>query len=447
MNDAPQAFIATLGCPKNEVDSKRMAEQLSAAGYVLVDELACADIAFVNTCSFIRAATEESIDAVLDVLDDSTVVERNVPVVVCGCMPARYGDELAKAMSDVAAFLPCDAEDSVVEVADACLKRISSSVTQRDKESSRHATNLEKPPQHDEGAVFAYVKISEGCSRCCAYCTIPMIRGPYRSYPLEEIEHNVANLVERGIREIVLIGQDTGLWGSDFTEPQTLAFLLRHLSQRFPETWFRIMYTQPESVTDELLDVLSQQENVCSYLDIPLQHCSEQVLARMGRAGSRASIEALLARARKRVSDLTLRTTLMCGFPGETDDDFDELVSFVSDAGFDYVGVFAFSPEEGTRAARMDGQLDDEERQWRAERLRTIADALSGQVVATRIGQTCNILVEGIEEDGQRFGRTMQQAPEVDGVTFLDRGEVGTVVSATVEDTLIYDMEASVHGA
>lgn len=432
----PRAYFATLGCPKNETDSESMAARLQHAGYRLVDDPSSADIVFVNTCSFIQAATEESIDAVLDLVEDDRIKADSVPVVVCGCMPSRYGAELEGEFEDVAAFLPCASEDDVVAVADRCLGIERDATVPSAIQGEGGQRRLDEPSR-----VSAYVKVSDGCSRGCAYCTIPRIRGPYRSRSYDAIAEEVGGLVLSGVREIVLIGQDTGIWGRDLDGDQCLAGLLRDIAAAYPDTWFRIMYTQPESIDDELLSVISRTANVCSYLDIPMQHCSSAVLARMGRCGSYDEMMGLVAHIRDVIPAVAIRTTLMAGFPGETEDEFEELLRFVEEAAFDYAGVFAFSPEEGTRACSMDGQVDEDERLWRAERVRTVADAVSSQVIAERIGSAVRVLVEGVEEDGQRWGRTMGQAPEVDGVTYVGDGSLGEMVDGVVDDTLMYDME------
>ncbi len=245
------------------------------------------------------------------------------------------------------------------------------------------------------------------------------------------------------MRECVLIGQDTGLWGSDFDEPSSLASLLTGLAEEFPETWFRALYTQPEHVTDELLEALATKANLTPYLDIPMQHADASLLHAMNRKGSRETFEALIAHAREKVPGIALRTTLIAGFPGESEEAFESLVDFVEESALDYVGVFAYSREEGTRAAEMEGQLDEEEKAYRAERLRTVADAVSASVVGKRVGTVLPVLVEGVEEDGQLFGRAIIQAPEVDGITYLDAGTPGEIVEVGIDGTFLYDMEGT----
>lgn len=441
--------FVTLGCAKNEVDSADMARRLEGAGYAIVFEPSAADLVIVNTCSFIQSAVEEGIDAILEVADEGTA--KGVPVIVSGCMPSRYGHELEQELAEISAFVPCAEEDRIVEIVDACASRLRSVRDEgdahargsRDEEVFACEDEREAVSEGDARPAFAYVKISDGCDRWCSYCTIPLIRGRYHSFSYDQIRSDVARAVSEGAREIVLIGQDTGLWGSDFAEPSSLAELLSGLAAAFPQTWFRAMYTQPENVTDELLAVMASCENVCPYLDIPLQHEDATLLKAMNRTGSKEEFLGLVARARERVPGIALRTTLIVGFPGETEDMFEELVDFVEEAAFDYVGVFAYSREEGTRAFHLPDQVDEAEKAFRAERLRTIADAVSAGVIAARIGRVFPLVVEGREEDGQAYGRAIVQAPEVDGVTYVDGGDPGCVYDVLVEDALMYDMEGS----
>lgn len=429
----PVCFI-TLGCAKNEADTAAMERRAVAAGYRLEDDPERADAIVVNTCSFIQSATEESIEAVLDAAGLPRVAAGGTRLVVAGCMPARYGDELAAELPEAAAFVPCSREDDIVAVLDG-LFGVERAVGE---------------PPADEGAAarpagtFGYVKISDGCDRWCSYCAIPLIRGRYHSFPFEQVRADVARLVDAGVREVDLIAQDTGRWGADFDEPRDLAWLVDALAREFPDTWLRVMYLQPEGVTDELLVVMGRHANVCSYLDIPLQHVCEPVLRAMNRRGSRASFEALVGRIRAALPDVTLRTTLIAGFPGEDDEQFEELLDFVAEGLFDYVGVFAYSREEGTAAFDLPGQVDEDEKAERAQRLRDAADAASAPLIAARVGRVAEVLVEGAEEDGQLFGRAQCQAPDVDGVTYLDAGEPGQVVAARIIDTLLYEMEGEV---
>lgn len=430
------AFV-TMGCAKNEVDTADMKERLAVAGYDPSCEPHDADVIVVNTCSFIQSATEESLEAIFDAASLPRVEAGEARVVVAGCMPARYGDDLAEELTEAAAFVPCSKEDDIVAVIDACLgnERFDAA----DGAGAGDARSCDRSGA--SAATFAYVKISDGCDRWCSYCTIPLIRGRYHSFPLAGIVRDVERHAAAGVREIDLIAQDTGRWGQDFDEPSSLAELLDKLAVRFPDLWFRVMYLQPEGVTDELLGVMAAHDNICSYLDIPLQHVDETLLRAMNRRGSRKMFERLFDRILAAVPDITLRTTLIAGFPGETDEQFDELCDFVEDAPFSYVGVFAYSREEGTRAYDLPGQIDEDEKAERAQRLRDVADAVCAPRIAERIGSRLDVLVEGVEEDGQVFGRAQCQAPDVDGVTYVGEGSPGDIVNVRIVDTLMYEME------
>lgn len=420
------AFL-TLGCAKNEVDSAQMQEDLVRAGFDIVDVEAPFDALVINSCAFIQPAIEESIDTILDAAALESISSGQAKLVVAGCLSSRFGEELESELTEVQTFVPCAEEDHIVESIQALFP---------DEPLQERSVEFTYKPSE-------YVKISDGCSRHCTFCTIPFIRGPYHSFTYESIRQEVATKVSGGAQEIVLIAQDSGIWGLDFKPRESLASLLERLAREFPQTWFRVMYLQPAGITDELIQVMAAYENICSYLDIPLQHCDPVILKSMNRTGSREEFLNLVERLRSEVPGIALRTTLIVGYPGETDDQFDTLCSFVEDAEFDYVGVFAYSPEEGTVAAALPNQIDDDTKQERLQAIRDIADAVSAQKISERIGSPCDVLVLGEEEDGQRFGRCQSQAPDVDGVTYIDCGEIGQRVSCVIEDTLLYEMEAS----
>ena len=426
-----------MGCAKNEVDSDHMALRLRNAGYFIADDPEQADVVVVNTCCFIQAATEESIEAILEVAGYESIASGASRLVVAGCMPARYGADLEGELPEASSFVPCASEESIVEVVDGVL-----GVERLPGDGAAVLVGAGT----EEAKVSAYVKISDGCDRFCAYCTIPYIRGRYHSFSEQDIIAEVQRNVDLGAREIVLIAQDTGRWGQDFEEPSSLAQLMANLADRFEGTWFRVMYIQPEGVTDDLVECVASHDNICSYFDIPFQHANERVLRSMNRRGSAHSFLELVSTIRERIPDVTLRTTLIAGYPGETEEEFEELLDFIEEADLDYVGVFAYSREEGTRSYDLDGQIDEEEKVRRAQAVRDLADTLSSARIARRVGSTADVVVCGFEEDGQPFGRAMCQAPDVDGVTYVDGGEVGDVVTVRIEDTLFYEMEGSVIG-
>ena len=442
---APRIAFVTMGCAKNEVDTDAMRRRLAAAGYDVDAAPEQADAVVVNTCSFIQAATEESLEAVFDAVSLPQMEAGKGAVIVAGCMPARYGVELEAELGEASAFVPCADEERIVEVVRRCVGPAGAGAAGAEaaEGGARAASGPEGREREGQGAVSAYVKISDGCDRFCSYCTIPFIRGRYHSFPYEGIHAEVARHVAAGVREVVLIAQDTGRWGADFAEPSSLAQLMGRLADDFPATWLRVMYVQPEGVTDELLDAMATHANICPYLDIPLQHVDEGLLRAMNRTGSAADFAALTQRILDRLPGATLRTTLIAGFPGETEEQFEALCAFVEEAPFDYVGVFPYSREEGTRAAELPGQLDEDEKAERARTLRGLADAVGAARVRSRVGRTMDVLVEGIEEDGQAYGRAQCQAPEVDGATFVSQGEPGDIVTVRIEDTLMYEMEGA----
>lgn len=432
--NAPSVSFVTLGCAKNEVDTARMKERVLDAGFVLADDPAQAQAVVVNTCSFIQSATEESLEAIFDAAGLPNIINGGA-LIVSGCMPARYGDTLGEELSEASAFVPCSKEDDIAQVIAKALKL--TELPRKASSLNAHATEL----LYDDGQYFAYVKISDGCNRFCSYCTIPYIRGRYHSFTYEEINSQVAKQVASGKREIVLIAQDTGRWGDDFDEDLSLAWLMDSLANTYPDVWFRVMYVQPEGISDELLHVIASHENICSYLDIPLQHVNPSILKAMNRSGSREEFISLCDHVRSVIPDITLRTTLIAGFPGETEEMFEELCDFVQEALFDYVGVFPYSREEGTRAYNLSNQVDEDEKNLRAQRLRDLADDCCTPNIAERIGQRHQVLIEGCEEDGQLFGRCQSQAPEVDGVTYVHAGSPGEFTTVVITDTLMYEME------
>ena len=425
------AFI-TLGCPKNEVDTDRMRAAVLGSAYALAEQPADADVVVVNTCSFIREATEESVAAVLEVAAEWLPQREGRALIVAGCMPSRYAGDLAAELPEVTAFLPVAEEATLL----AAIERVTG-VPARPGATGNATRTAE--------GVSAYLRISDGCHRRCAYCAIPSIRGPYVSARLADIVAEANELVALGAREIVLIGQDITAYGRDLDGSDTLAHVVREVAAVPGVRWLRLMYIQPDGVTDALLSAIAENPNVCRYLDIPLQHAAKPVLRAMQRSGDGAGFLKLLGRIRSTLPDVVLRTTLIAGFPGETREDVRELHAFLRAARFDYVGVFAYSPEDGTPAARLAGQLPTRTRRARAQRLRDLCDEIGFERAATRVGQTLEVLVEGVDEDeGVPVGRWCGQAPEIDGVVLLDGGAPGQIVSARIVDSLGYDLEGEV---
>lgn len=434
-------LIVTLGCAKNEVDSDRMRALLLAAGFEETTDTDDADVAIVNTCSFLASATEESVEATLELAEERAAGVRACPIVMCGCVPSRYGDALADELPEVAAFVRAEDEDGIVDVV-------------RDVLGIRGDERGEKPEllRTIEGT-SAFVKISEGCDRFCTFCAIPYIRGRYHSRPADEVVSEVRSLMEGGVREVVLIGQDTGVWGCDLGEVETLAALLRRVAEavRPYGGWVRVLYLQPEGMTDELIATIREVPEVLPYIDIPIQHCSARVLKAMGRSGSPEELHALFARLRSEIPGMVLRTTGMAGFPGETDDEADELYEFIAEEAFDYCSVFAYSQEDGTAAARMDGQVDEDVKLERTQRLIDLTEQLGFAATAAHVGERVRVIVDGVEqtEDGvELIGHAWFQAPDSDGAVHIPYGEaaVGDIVTVDLVDSFCYELVGELVG-
>ena len=429
-------LFITLGCAKNEVDTDRMRALLNSSGFEETFDVESADVAIVNTCSFLASATEESVEATLELAEGRAQGVRSCPIIMCGCVPSRYGDDLPEQLPEVAAFVKADDEDGIVDVvADVLGISVGSPVLD--------ASTMLRTVQ----GASAFVKISEGCDRFCAFCAIPYIRGRYHSRPSDEIVSEVSALMARGVREVVLIGQDTGIWGSDFDGDETLAKLLVRVAEavRPYNGWVRVLYLQPEGMTDELIAAIRDTPEVLPYIDIPIQHCSARILKAMGRSGDPQQLHELFAKLRSEIPGMVLRTTGMAGFPGETDEEADELYDFIESEEFDYTSVFAYSQEEGTRAAAMDCQVDEETKLERTQRLIDLVEELGFSATAKHVGERVDVIVDGIEEtEGgvELIGHAWFQAPDCDGAVHIASGEaaVGDIVTVDLVDSFCYEM-------
>ncbi len=458
---APTIGFITLGCAKNEADTDHMSALLANAGFSLAqaqlinsldeqryDEVAdivrSSDVIAINTCSFLTSASEEAIATIFDVLAQHDFVPGHTRLVVTGCLPARYGAELTGELPEVDAFIPVDREDDVVTIMQQVCALSDAQMSELAQQTS--VTRLRMTEE-----AWAYVKISDGCDRFCSFCAIPFIRGRYHSNTFAEIDREVDELVSRGVSEIVLIGQDTGIWGRDLCATDTtpmvtdLAGMLDALARRYPDTWFRVMYLQPEGITDALLDTLARHETICSYLDIPLQHASARVIGEMNRMGEGSSYLELLNRIRERVPGIVLRSTFIAGFPGETEDDFDELLEFVEEASFDYAGVFAYSPEEGTVAGERIDQMNEDMRTSRARVLGDLAERIGHARAQAQRGTTVEVLICGYDDERACwYGRSQAQAPDVDGVIYVRDAHASQRtrrVMVTIDEVYGFEME------
>ncbi len=450
---SPAIYFLTLGCPKNEVDSDRMKAAVVDSAYRVADDPAAADIVVVNTCSFIRDVTEESIETILDVARSWLPARAGRRLIVAGCMPSRYGADLAEAMPEVDAFVPVAEEGALLDVIE---RLVGVPVTPRLTEAAPAGTAVHTT--RTPGGPSAYLQVSDGCHRRCSYCTIPAIRGPYRSHPLDEIVEEAELLVATGAKEIVLIGQDISSYGRDLHASRggagmlapSLPDVVREVARVDGLAWLRLMYVQPDGVTADLLAVMASEPKDCHYLDMPLQHASAGVLERMRRRSGGAEFLRLIEQVRDALPDVVLRTSPIAGFPGETPEDVRELERFLEAARLDYAGVFSYSPEEGTPAATMARLPTKPTRLRRAQRVRDLADRIGFERAAERVGQTLEVLVEGVDENSVAIGRWRGQAPEVDGVVLLSDDRRATVlkpgemVQARTVDSLGYDLEAEV---
>jgi ribosomal protein S12 methylthiotransferase len=430
------------------VDTEVMLGHLHKAGCVVVDEPDEADCLIINTCSFLTEAVEESLDRIVELaqLKKHGGPER---LVVTGCLVSRYGDEILKEVPEVDALVPHKDLEKVVE---AVRGQHAAHSTQNAKDqhaahSTQHAVETFPEPAfpfrvrtHPEHR--AYIKIGEGCSNWCAYCLIPSIRGEFVSRPSSSLISEMKYLIGQGVREITLVAQDSGRYGQDLGE-DSLPSLVRSLLSVPGDYWLRTLYIHPSRISDELLDVIASDPRVCRYLDVPFQHVSASVLERMGRGDAPAPMD-VVRRVRHAIPDLFLRTTLMTGFPGETEEDFNELLHFVQEAGIDHLGVFPYSLEEGTPAAEMKNQVSSDTARSRADKLMEEQADISAQRLTRLVGQELSVLAEGFDEKGP-FGRHQGQAPEVDGVVRLDEDvEAGTFVQVRITDSDVYDLKGEV---
>ncbi|MGH7289447.1 MAG: 30S ribosomal protein S12 methylthiotransferase RimO [Myxococcota bacterium] len=435
---APKATVhfRSLGCPKNLLDTEVMLGTLASSGYALAERLEDADVAVVNTCSFIESAREESVKAILDVAD-LRESGRLRALVVAGCLPQRYGAALAKELPEVDAFLGTFAFPEIARALDAALAGRGRGVY---VEAGRTHLYDEASPRILTGPGHsAYVKIAEGCDRVCTFCAIPAIRGRFQSRRLESLLAEAGALAAAGVREINLVAQDSTSWGKDLTpvagrgRPK-LPALLRALDAVDGLDWIRLLYVYPSAVTDELIDAFAGAKRVLPYVDVPLQHASDRVLVRMKRGTSAARQRALVARLRGRIPNLTLRTTFIVGFPGETEEDFQQLLDFVRESRFDRVGIFRYSDEEGTGAFELDAKVPRAVARERYRRLAALQAGIQAEKLAAQVGSEASVLVDTAIGSGRARGRLSSQAPEIDGVVFL-RGagvRVGELVRARV---------------
>ncbi len=436
------AFLVSLGCARNQVDSELMLGTLVDAGWTVVADPEDAVAIVINTCSFIESAANESIDTILEM----AVYKKEGAcrkLVVTGCLPERYREQISAELPEVDAFLGTGAYDAILRVIEdpvekgTCLLPDPDLITPQGPDSSRQLEN-------DTGV--AYLKIAEGCSRHCTYCIIPKLRGKQKSRLSGDIIAEAGALAARGVKEIVLVAQDTTFYGQDINSAYGLADLLNGLADAYPGLWIRFLYGHPESLQPDVLAAVAGHANVCSYFDIPIQHASDQVLKRMGRHYTADDLATLFERIRQKVPDAALRTTVITGFPGETEADFEQLAAFVHRVRFDHLGVFTYSDSEDLPSHNLSDPVSAQVAMDRHDRLMALQVDISKENNQQWLGKDVDVLVEENPETGIFIGRTMRQAPEVDGLTILhaDHIEKGTVVRARIEDALEYDLVGKV---
>lgn len=432
--------MVSLGCAKNQVDGEVLMASLKNAGFLTVDDAALADIAIVNTCGFIESAKRESIEEILELaaLKKEGKIKK---LVITGCLSERYQKEMHQELPEADAVLGIGANGDIAPL----LTKMMEENTYVESFPDKSRMPLCGDRELTTPSYFAYVKIAEGCDNRCSYCAIPLIRGGYRSRTMESIEEECKSLVANGAKELVLIAQDTSRYGIDLYGEYSLAKLMRRLCRIDGLHWLRVLYCYPDSITDELLDTMAQEEKIVKYIDLPLQHASGPILKAMNRRGDRQSLTALMNKIRERVPGVVLRTTLITGFPGETEEDFTELAEFVKDVKFQRLGCFAYSQEEGTPAAELPGQLDEEVKAHRAELIMDRQMEIMERQGMELIGKTLEVLVEGYDRYAECwFGRSWRDAPDVDGKIFFTTGgkrpRLGSFVQVRVEDCMDCDL-------
>lgn len=432
-------MFVSLGCDKNLVDTEMMLGQLYEKGYEFTDDETQADIVVVNTCCFIGDAKEESINTLLEMAE----LRKNgslKALIASGCLAQRYREEIQTEIPEVDAIIGTMAIDEIVRTVEEVLAG----------QRSNHYKDLNGTPVYGKkrivttGGHYAYMKIAEGCDKHCTYCIIPKVRGGYRSVPMESLIKEAEELSENGVRELILVAQETTLYGKDLYGKKSLPELLHRLAAVDGIRWIRILYCYPEEIDDALIDAIKSEEKVCHYLDIPIQHASDTILQRMGRHTTRADLEHMIEKLRTEIPDICLRTTLISGFPGETEEDHEENLAFVNDMEFDRLGVFPYSQEEDTAAALMEGQIDEELKVQRQGEIMELQQEIAFEKAEDMVGRVLTVMVEGkIAEEDAYVTRTYRDAPGVDGYLFLNTGAnlmTGDFVKVRVTGSNEYDL-------
>lgn len=431
--------MVSLGCNKNQVDAERMLYKIKEAGYQLVADAALSDIVIVNTCGFIESAKQEAIETILEFgkLKEEGRIKK---IIVTGCLAERYKEEVAELLPEADAVIGLGCNDDILNVIDKVL------ANQRPLEfANKLCLPMEGGRVQTTLPFYSYLKVAEGCSNCCTYCAIPAIRGKFRSVPMETLIKEAKGLAEHGVKELNIIAQDSTRYGEDLYGESKLPELLTELCRIDKLKWIRILYCYPERITDKLLDVIAKEDKIVKYIDVPIQHCCEDILKKMNREGNEEYLRALMTKIREKVPNVTIRTTLITGFPSETEEQFNQLADFVRDMRFDRLGCFPYSQEEGTKAAEMPDQLDEETKQRRADVIMEQQQIIMAQNNEKMIGKTIEVVTEGFDRYGEcYFGRSAADAPDIDGKIFFRSPErkltSGSFVKVNITETLDYDL-------
>ena len=409
-------LFISLGCDKNLVDTEVMLGLLASKGYKMTDDETQADVIVINSCCFINDAKEESIQSILEMAEYKKT-GRLKALIVTGCLAQRYRQEIIDEIPEVDAVIGTTSYDHIVEVIEEALKGHSNVVM----EDLQALPEVETNRLVTTGGHFAYMKIAEGCDKHCTYCIIPKIRGNFRSVPMEHLIKEAEYLAEQGVKELILVAQETTLYGKDIYGKKCLPELLRKLCKISGIQWIRILYCYPEEITDELIQVMKEEKKICHYFDLPIQHANDEILRRMGRRTSKQELIDIIGKIRKEIPDVCLRTTLITGFPGETKEQHEELMQFVDEMEFDRLGVFTYSPEEDTPAATWDNQIDEEVKLDRQAELMELQQEIAFDNAEAMIGKEVLVLIEGkVADENAYVGRTYKDAPNVDGLIFVN---------------------------
>ncbi len=429
----------SLGCDKNLVDTEKMLGLLRRGGYEFTDDETEADAILINTCCFIGDAKEESVNTILEMAQWRTSGPCRA-LIVAGCLAQRYREEILTEIPEVDAVIGTASYDEIAEVLDRALQG----------ERSQRFGDINALPKVDAdrivttGGYYAFLKIAEGCDKRCTYCIIPSLRGSYRSVPMEELLSEARKLAQQGVKELILVAQETTLYGVDLYGEKSLPRLLRELCRIPGIQWIRIQYCYPEEITEELIDVIAEEEKICHYLDLPIQHASDRILKRMGRRATQEGLRQIVGHLRERIPDITLRTTLISGFPGETQEDHEILMDFVNDMEFERLGVFAYSQEEDTPAASFPDQIPEEVKEARRDEVMELQQEIAFEKSEAMVGRVLEVLIEGkVADENAYVGRTYMDAPGVDGLLFVNTQEelmTGDFVRVKVTGAAEYDL-------